>query len=94
MTDHTCSYYCLRPECVLRQRAELRDMFVVSDAVPGIADLDDVNIHEPHSEKCRCNGDARTDRCCREWKGACQCCTPAVCQRCGHDRACHKEASK
>lgn len=24
-TDHTCNYYCTRPECVLAQRNELRD---------------------------------------------------------------------
>ena len=25
MTDHTCSYHCMRPECILAQRNELRD---------------------------------------------------------------------
>lgn len=24
-TDHTCNYYCTRPECILAQRNELRD---------------------------------------------------------------------
>lgn len=24
-TDHTCSYHCMRPECILAQRNELRD---------------------------------------------------------------------
>ena len=24
-TDHTCNYYCMRPECILAQRNELRD---------------------------------------------------------------------
>lgn len=27
--DHTCSYYCERLECLLAQRDELRDRFVV-----------------------------------------------------------------
>ena len=28
MTDvHSCSYYCTRPECVVKQRDELRDKF-------------------------------------------------------------------
>ena len=24
-TDHTCNYHCMRPECILAQRDELRD---------------------------------------------------------------------
>jgi len=26
---HTCSYYCLRPECIKAQRDELRDKYVI-----------------------------------------------------------------
>ncbi len=28
MTDHTCSYYCDRAECIKAQRNELRDLFL------------------------------------------------------------------
>ncbi len=27
---HSCSYYCHRPECIRRQRDELRDNFIVA----------------------------------------------------------------
>jgi hypothetical protein len=35
VTDHihTCSYYCDRPECIKRQRDELRDMLEIDAAM-------------------------------------------------------------
>ena len=43
MTDHTCSYYCDRPECIRAQRDELRDRgkwIPVNERLPDDDDLE------------------------------------------------------
>jgi hypothetical protein len=68
MTTHSCSYYCERPECIKRQRDELRDSQGAKPAKPpkhnywGVGEVDcprDIKAGngELHSLRCKVCGE-------------------------------------